>query len=277
MGPGFHFAGRRGWARRVAALGPSRRVVAIRLAHVAGGAQVGPPLRWWHVSRRGGPPDRTSPYDPPQRLDPCFGRGQRSGRTVVFGDPSHDAGHRNAIDRPGGTEQSRWHLVSHSPGRRTRRLAGWALYDQLPDWPGLDRLAKDLAARRLSVPVGSTGEGGGALQGRAAGVALPGEWRERPGADGNQGVGSPSRPVHLDGTFYRAGPRRRPSRHRPRLRRQAGRQRLSGARPRGQDHHDQPLLRLALSAGPPELVTGCPVAGQRHGAVGARSRAALRL
>src|ERR1700682_5420055 len=178
MGPGFHVARRRGWARRVAALGPSRRLVAIRLAHVAGGDPAGHPLRWWQVSRRGGPPDRASPFDPPQRLDPCFGRGQRSGRTVVFGDPPHDAGHRNAIDRPGGTQQSRWHLVSDSPGRRTRRLAGWALYNQLPDQPGLDRLAKDLAARWLSVPVGGSGEGGGALQEWAGCAGVRRERRE---------------------------------------------------------------------------------------------------
>src|SRR2546423_10618612 len=208
MGPGHRLVRRGGRARRVPALGPSRRPVAIRLAHVEPG--LGQrlafadchTLRSWHVSRRCGPQDRTTQYDPAECLGTRLGRRQRPVRRRSFGDAPHDAADRNAIEPPGRTDQSqrRWYdLVSNSPERRPGWLVERPLYNQLPNQPGLDRLAKDLAACWLSVPVGGPGEGRSALQERARYVALCGEWRPRPAPDGDCWAGRPAQPVRVDG------------------------------------------------------------------------------
>src|SRR2546421_5052721 len=161
MGPGARSVRRGGRARHVATLGPSRPPFAVRLAHVgprlgariAGG--VGHPLGCWQVSRRCGPQGGTTPYDPAERLGPRLGWRQRPGRPIIVGDAPHDAGDRNAIEPSGRTDQSRWqHLVSNSPDRRPGWLVERPLYDQLPNKPGLDGLAQDLATCWLSVPIG---------------------------------------------------------------------------------------------------------------------------
>src|SRR2546423_1546242 len=89
------------------------------------------------------------------------------------------------------------------------------LHDQLPDRPGLDRLAADLVAGWLPVPVGDSREGPGALQGRSARAAVRREWRQGPGTDGNHGAGRPAKPVIVDSAPHRAGPGRRPLSQRP--------------------------------------------------------------
>src|SRR4029077_16442469 len=173
MGPGHCAVRRRGRTRAIPALGPSRRALAIRVAAVE---HAGYAPRNRHVSGRRGPAARATPDGPAERLGPCFGRGQRSGHALVVGDAPDDVTDRNAGERPGGAEQARWRLVSNSPERRARRLAERALYDDLSNQPGLDRLAEDLAPRWLPVPVRGIGEGGGALQERAADAALRREW-----------------------------------------------------------------------------------------------------
>src|SRR4030088_3431345 len=183
MGPGTCFVRRWSRALHVPTLGPSRSPVAVRLTHVeprfgkrlavAGYDHVGHALRWGQVSRRCGPQGRATPYDPAERLGPRLGWRKRSGRPLSVGDAPHDAGDRNAIGPSGRTDKSRrQHLVSNSPERHPGRLVERPLYDQLPNQPGLDRLAKDLAACWLSIPIGGTREGGGALQERAPDAAL---------------------------------------------------------------------------------------------------------
>src|SRR5207253_8994719 len=138
----------------------------IGLAHID---HPGHALRWCQVSRRRGSHGRTTPYDPTERLGTRLGRSERPGRPRSFGDAPNNAGDRNAIEPSGRTDQSRWqHLVSSPPERRPGRLVERPLYDQLPNQPGLDRLAKDLAASWLSVTFGGSWAGQTAQQARAS-------------------------------------------------------------------------------------------------------------
>src|SRR5437016_13314562 len=112
MGPSARSVRRGGRARHVATLGPSRRAVAIRLAHVgprlgqplAGG--VGHTLGCWQVSRRCGPPGGTTPYDPTERLGPRLGWRQRPGRPIVVADAPHVAADRKLLEPSARTDRA---------------------------------------------------------------------------------------------------------------------------------------------------------------------------